>query len=119
MLGKAKNHVEAVFKRVYRWTLEIPDILKEQFVKITPATEYPFGDLNIWMSIASKDIDDVRDNLPQSKTAIIKRYDGCGTLMEEWNVDLHRVYDIRENTDQDDPYGDMEFKVKWTEVKKV
>ena len=117
MLDKAGNHVEAVFKRVDRWRLRIPDAI-DQFVKISPATDHPFGDLSIWMSVETENMDEIAKKLLQATKAVIKRYDGCATLQEEWNVTLHKVYDIQENSCKDDPYGHMEFKIKWTGTKK-
>ena len=117
-IGKLGNKVEAVFKRIDRWSLHIPNILEEQFVKLTPAMDLPFGDLSVWMSVEADKVEKLKELLPFAKKATIKRFDGCGTLQEEWSVTLEKVYNIQENTYQDDPYGDMEFKIKWTGRKK-
>jgi hypothetical protein len=70
------------------------------------------------MSVAVEEIKKLKEEFLNVKEMTMKRYDGCGTLHEEWNVEIQRVYNIVESTHEDDSYGNLYFKIKWNGKRK-
>jgi hypothetical protein len=119
MLGNEieKTKVDVCFKRKTFWSIE-SDSIKERFVKVKSVGATPFGDLSIWMVIEADEVEKLKKELANSEKMTMKRYDGCGTLHEEWEVNVESVYNMIECMSENDPYGDLEFRIKWTGKRK-
>ncbi len=102
---------DIIFKRVYRWTVETKNI-PEFFLKISSAGDLAFDDFQIGMSIKVDEIETTIDTFKELNPWTTKLYDGCGSLLEEWEINPKEIYDIETDTHPDDPYGWVEFNMK-------
>ena len=106
-----KMSAPAIFKRVYRWTLETKNS-PPQFLKISSADDSS-DDFKIGMSLKVEEIEPRMDVFKELNTWKTRLYDGCGGFMEEWEIQPKEIYDIKIDTHESDPYGWVEFKLKW------
>ena len=93
-------NLDIVFKQKYMWGISASDENEELFgsvlgVKVSNlvGAQSAFEPLRIRICCGYLEASDLDDILPQAKYIVLTRYDGCGMVVEDWNLRVEEIYD--------------------------
>jgi hypothetical protein len=106
-----------IFKRKFRWLIELDD--KQYFVKIScrPAPnfsesdQYP-GDIVFTLFLHKNNLSPDFNN----KTVKLFLYDGCGNPLEEWNLLNTKLLTCQDNSYPDDDFYQLDVTISYENV---